>query len=79
MIGGTVSDKANVAIYAKEDSYLRELLKCGDERGLTVWYDKDAMLNEFKKQTFLQDDSDICNLWLLYLGLIWLLHLQWVL
>ena len=59
VIGGTVSDKANVAIYAKEDSYLRELLKCGDNRGLTVWYDKDAQWNEFKKQTFLKDDSEM--------------------
>ena len=58
VIGGTVSDKANVAVYAKEDSYLRELMKCGDEHGLTVWYDKDAMWNEFKKQTFLVNDSE---------------------
>ena len=36
VIGGTVNNKANVAIYSKEDSYVRELLKCGDSHGLTV-------------------------------------------
>ena len=61
VIGGTVNDKGNVAVYAKEDAYQRELMKCGDERGLSIWYDKDAMWRTFKEQTFLVDDSDKWN------------------
>ena len=57
-IGGTVRDKGNVAVYAKEDAYQRELMKCGDDRGLTIWYDKDQMWKTFKEKTFLIDDSD---------------------
>ena len=51
-IGGTVHDKGNVAVYAKEDAYQRELMKCGDERGLTVWYDKDQMWRTFRGRRF---------------------------
>ena len=61
VIGGTVTDKGNVAVYAKEDAYQRELMKCGDERGLSTWYDKDAMWKKFKEETFLVNDSEIWN------------------
>ena len=61
VIGGTVTDRGNVAVYAKEDAYQRELMKCGDERGLSTWYDKDAMWKKFKEETFLVNDSEKWN------------------
>ena len=41
-VGGIQMDKQNVAIAAKEQSMLEDLMRVPDERGLTVWSDREA-------------------------------------
>ena len=58
-VGGIEMDKQNVAIAAKEQSMLKDLMQVPDEQGLTVWGDGEVQWQLMKKYCFLTKDDRV--------------------
>ena len=57
VIGGLV-DHSNVAVFGKDETNVKDLLKCDDFKQLTVWSDQDKKWEVYKQNCFLTDNDD---------------------